>query len=35
MLIEMSGNQEYDLIEEKMLELFEKLDGSFQDGILA
>ncbi len=35
MLIEVSGNQEYELIENKMLELFEKLDGNFEDAILA
>jgi len=35
LLIEMSGNQEFDLMETKMIDLFEKLDGKFEDGVLA
>lgn len=34
LLVEMSGNQEEAAMQEKMLKLFESLDGYYEDGII-
>lgn len=33
-LIEMSGNQEEDLMQEQMLELLERLESYYEDGVM-